>query len=206
MVRQRAIRSDSARNREKILEVGMQCLTADSNATMTTIAHAAGIGRVTLYAHFETRRALVEALLARAVEGSDSALEAVPLDGDPAAALVELTRSSWRIVAELHAVLRTARDELGDDAVRGHMERALARVQGVIERGQASGAFRTDQSAEWLTSCYLAIVHGAADEIRTGRLSEADAAAWVPSTVAAVVAVPCASTGSTGVPRRETRA
>lgn len=168
----------------------MQCLTADSTATMTTIAKAAGMGRVTLYAHFESRRTLVEALLARAVEGSNASLEAVTLDGDPMQALDELTRSSWQIVAELHAVLGAARDELGDDAVRGHMERALARVQGVIERGQASGVFRTDQSAGWMTSCYLSIVHGAADEIRTGRLSEEDAANWVPATVAAIVAGP----------------
>jgi TetR/AcrR family transcriptional repressor of mexCD-oprJ operon len=187
MARQRAIRSDSARNRERILESGLQCLMTDPNATMSAIAQAAGVGRVTLYAHFETRRALVEALFARAVESSDASLQSLDLDGDPARALDDLTRSSWRIVAGLHSVLGTARDELGEDAVHDHMEHALGRVRGVIVRGQASGAFRADQSADWLTSCYLAVVHGAADEIRTGRLTEKDAADWVPATVAALV-------------------
>lgn len=187
MTRQRAVRSDSARNREKILDAALTCLMVDPNATMTTIARAAGVGRVTIYAHFETRRALVEALFARVVENADTALESVDLHGDPAQALDDLTRSSWPIVAELHSLLRSARDELGEDAVREHMERVLARVHGVIVRGQSSGTFRSDQSALWLTSCYLAVVHGAADEIRTGRLSEADASNWVPVTVATLV-------------------
>lgn len=157
---------------------------------MATIAEAAGVGRVTLYAHFDTRRALVEALFERAVQASHESLGSLPLDGDPAEVLDHLTRSSWRVVAGLHSLLGTARDELGEDAVREHMEHPLGRVRGVIERGQASGVFRTDQSASWLTSCYLFVVHGAADELRNGRLSEADATTWVPSTVAAIVRAP----------------
>ncbi|MHA7986827.1 TetR/AcrR family transcriptional regulator [Rathayibacter sp. CAU 1779] len=190
MTRQRATRSDSARNRERILDAAMQCLLADPNATMSAIAQTAGVGRVTLYAHFESRPALVAALFAQTVEESDASLESLPLGGDPAAALDVLTRSSWRIVARFHAVLGTARDELGEDAVRVQMERALGRVRAVIERGQASGAFRADQSAEWLTFCYLAIVHGASDEIRNGRLTDADATEWVPATVSAIVKRP----------------
>ncbi|GAA4430060.1 TetR/AcrR family transcriptional regulator [Georgenia halophila] len=187
MPRQRALRSDSTRNREKILVAALRALADDPNATMAAIARAAGVGRMTLYGHFETRHALVAALFARTVAEADAALESVPLDGEPAHALDELTRSSWRIVAELHALLGAARDELGDDAVRAHMEHALGRVRGVVERGQARGAFRTDQSPDWLTSCYLAIVHGAAGDVRTGRVSEQDATIWVPQTVAAIV-------------------
>lgn len=190
MVRQRAVRSDSVRNREKILDAAFTCLAADPNATMTAIAEAAGVGRVTLYAHFETRRALVDELFARAVQSSDASLDAVALDGDPARALDDLTRSSWRIVAGLHALLGIAQEELGEDAVRARMQHPLERVRGVIVRGQESGAFRADQSPEWLAACYLGIVHGAADEIRAGRLTEADAAEWVPATVAALVRVP----------------
>ncbi|NNC10916.1 TetR/AcrR family transcriptional regulator [Planctomonas sp. JC2975] len=190
MTRQRATRSDSTRNRERILDAAMQCFLADPSATMSAIAEAAGVGRVTLYAHFESRTALVAALFRRTVDESDASLESVNLDGDPAAALDALTRSSWRIVARFHAVLGTARDELGEDAVRGQMEHALGRVRGVIERGRASGAFRSDQSADWLTFCYLAIVHGAADEIRNGRLTDSDATEWVPATVASIVTAP----------------
>lgn len=187
MTRQRAVRSDSARNREKILAAGLRVLTEDPSATITAIAQAAGVGRVTLYGHFETRRALLAALFARTVAEADAALESVPLDGEPARALDELTRASWRVVADLHALLRAARDELGEDTVRMHMARTVDRVHGVVERGQATGAFRTDQSADWLASCYLAIVHGAAEDVRIGRVSEEDAGTWVPQTVAAIV-------------------
>jgi len=187
-MRQRAVRSDSTRNRERILDAALAALSRDPSATMTAIAQAAGVGRVTLYGHFETRQALVEALFARTVERSDALLGGVALGDDPARALHTLTRSAWRVVDAVHSLLAVAQDELGDDAVRERVEPALGRVRHLIEQGQASGAFRTDQSAQWLTSCYFAIVHGAADDVRTGRLREADAAAWVPDTIDALVA------------------
>ena len=66
----------------------------------------------------------------------------------------------------------------------------MLRVQRLIERGRAAGLFRTDQPVEWLTACYFAIVHGAASEIRAGRLSETQAAAFLPSTILALVSEP----------------
>ena len=42
----------------------------------------------------------------------------------------------------------------------------------------ASGVFRTDLPAPWLVATYYSVLHGAADEINAGRLSEEDAP-WV---------------------------
>ena len=49
-------RSDALRNIEAILEAATTCLARDPDASVNSIAQAAGVGRVTLYGHFESRR------------------------------------------------------------------------------------------------------------------------------------------------------
>jgi AcrR family transcriptional regulator len=62
-------RADAQRNRERILEVAKLAFTRDgAEATMDDIGRQAGIGPGTLYRHFPTREALIEAVYRSAVE------------------------------------------------------------------------------------------------------------------------------------------
>ncbi|HVZ16231.1 MAG TPA: TetR/AcrR family transcriptional regulator [Terriglobales bacterium] len=56
-------RTDAQRNRERILEVAKETFThAGANASLDDIAKEAGVGPGTLYRHFPTRDALIEAV------------------------------------------------------------------------------------------------------------------------------------------------
>jgi len=62
-------RADATRNRERILEVAKEAFTRDgANASLDSIARDAGIGSGTLYRHFPTRDALIEAVYRSQVE------------------------------------------------------------------------------------------------------------------------------------------
>ncbi|HEY3972201.1 MAG TPA: TetR/AcrR family transcriptional regulator [Candidatus Sulfotelmatobacter sp.] len=62
-------RTDAQRNRERILEVAKQAFTrAGANASLDEIAKDAGVGAGTLYRHFPTRDALIEAVYRIEVE------------------------------------------------------------------------------------------------------------------------------------------
>src|SRR6202162_4892583 len=62
-------RTDAQRNRERILEVAKEAFTrSGANASLDDIAKAAGVGAGTLYRHFPTRDALIEAVLRTEVE------------------------------------------------------------------------------------------------------------------------------------------
>ena len=62
-------RADAQRNRERILEVARVAFTQHgSEATLDDIARRAGIGPGTLYRHFPTRDALIEALYRSEIE------------------------------------------------------------------------------------------------------------------------------------------
>jgi AcrR family transcriptional regulator len=66
---QRKPRTDAQRNRERILEVAKEAFTHyGANATLDEIAKEAGVGPGTLYRHFSTREALLEAVYRTEVE------------------------------------------------------------------------------------------------------------------------------------------
>lgn len=62
-------RADAERNRERILEVAKEAFTRyGANASLDDIAKEAGVGAGTLYRHFPTRDALIEAVYRTEVE------------------------------------------------------------------------------------------------------------------------------------------
>src|ERR1700721_3458460 len=62
-------RTDAQRNRERILAVAKEAFTrSGGNASLDDIATASGVGAGTLYRHFPTRDALIEAVYRTEVE------------------------------------------------------------------------------------------------------------------------------------------
>jgi AcrR family transcriptional regulator len=66
---QRKPRADAARNRARVLEVAKETFTRfGAEASLDDIAKQAGVGAGTLYRHFPTREALIEAVYRTEVE------------------------------------------------------------------------------------------------------------------------------------------
>ena len=170
--RERAVRSDSLRNRDAILDAAEECLTANPNSTLADIAAAASIARITLYGHFASRNDLLMALLHRSMSRVEDELARVNLAGDPWDVLDELVTSSWKLVNSLAVLRGVVEEALPAEAMHGSHADPRTRVEHLLARGRAEGAFRVDQGIAWQTACYFALLHGAAAELRAGRLTE----------------------------------
>lgn len=183
-------RADARRNIEAILDAALTCLARDPDANVGEIAKQAGVGRVTLYGHFSTRAELIDAVFSRLLEESDHSLRAVDLSGDPRAALTRLIDSSWRIVHQFRTLLVAAQRSLPPERIRAAHDKPMRRVRTLIQRGQKEGVFRTDLPAAWLVAVFYNVVHGAADEITAGRLTDAHAARCITATLLATYTPP----------------
>lgn len=181
-------RADAERNIARIVSAARQLLSADPNATIDDIAKAAGVGRMTLYGHFRTRADLVEAALLDALRAGEETLAAVDLTGDPRDAMTRLLTSSWKLVAESAALLAAGEDVLPAGRLRELHDEPARRMVELIHRGQEQGVFRTDLPTDWLVSVAHYILHGAADQVRTGRLAVHSAADMVTKSVQSVLA------------------
>lgn len=180
-------RADAERSIERIVSAARAQLSRDPDATVDDIAKAAGVGRMTVYGHFRTRPELVEAALADALRAGEETLGGVDLDGDARDALTRLLASSWALVAESAALLTAAQDVLPPGRIRDLHGDAADRVENLIRRGQRQGVFRTDLPIAWLVSSMQYILHGAAEEIRAGRMASADATGIVTATVLSIL-------------------
>jgi AcrR family transcriptional regulator len=186
-------RADARRNVAAILDAALECLARNPQASTTDIAKAAGVGRVTLYGHFPSRAELVDAAFARGLQQASATLEAVDLSGDPRDALTRLIASSWQIIDRHQVLLGVAEAELPPERIRAYHNEPMGRVHALIAAGQRGGVFRDDLPADWLVAVFYAVMHGAAAEIRAGRLGSADVVDVITTTLLAVYAPPVSS-------------
>ncbi|BDT91861.1 MULTISPECIES: TetR/AcrR family transcriptional regulator [Nocardia] len=85
MTNARPLRADARRNRDRLLEVAVRAFSQDgSDVTLDAIAKEAGVGIGTLYRHFPTREALIDAAyrseLTRLCDSADDLLAVQPPD------------------------------------------------------------------------------------------------------------------------------
>jgi AcrR family transcriptional regulator len=174
---QRAI---AERNVEAILDAVEDLLERRAQASISAVAAQAGVSRVTVYAHFPTWEALLEAAVERAVRRTMTALVATdPTTGPPVQALERMLAAAWQHLARYGAMAQAVAEQLSPDALTSTHQA----VGGLLDRGRADGSFRTDLPAAWLVTACIALIHACAEEVRAGRIGERDAARILTATV-----------------------
>lgn len=181
-------RATADRNRVAILDAVEAILDEHRALSMAAIATRAGVSRPTLYAHFATLPAVVEAAVARAVEVSVAALDAAePGDGPAPAALERMLEASWVHLGAFENLARGAAEHLPSDQVERAHAPLIDRATELARRGQAEGAFRDDMPAAWLAHVYYALIHAA--RVAGHRIGRPAALEHLRTTVRAVFGV-----------------
>jgi AcrR family transcriptional regulator len=157
------------------LTAATDALNADPRATVEDIARAAGVSRQTVYAHFPTREALLDAIIERAAAEVTAAFDAAGLDDlPPATALVRLLEAGWQVAARYPLAWHLNPVTPTQDANR-HAP-FLGRLFELIESGQHDGELDTSLSPGWLLAACLALGRAAEDEVKAGRMTIDEAA------------------------------
>lgn len=104
------LRADARRNRDRLLAVAASAFSTDgADTSLEAIAREAGVGIGTLYRHYPTREALVEAAyrneLARLCDSAATLLESIP----PEAALRDWMRRFVEFMATKHGMAEALR-------------------------------------------------------------------------------------------------
>lgn len=146
------------------------------HATISAVAAQAGVSRVTVYAHFPTWEALLEAAVERAVLRTMAAMEAAsPAEGPATKALERVLAEGWQHLAGYEAMAQAVSELLSPEAVTRTHQAAHRTIASLLARGQADGSFRTDLPADWLVHATIALIHACNDGVRSGRIDRADA-------------------------------
>jgi AcrR family transcriptional regulator len=160
------MRADAARNVHRIVAVATRLLGEDPGAGMAEVAAAAGVSRATVYRHFPTREALLEAIRAQAFETSEQALAACRLEEGSAVEALRRLVAAWLDIAERYA-------QLGDlAALSPEHKRALGEpLLALMARGQASGEFSRALTPQWAVRTFAALLLAGTRAVADGTLA-----------------------------------
>jgi TetR/AcrR family transcriptional regulator, mexCD-oprJ operon repressor len=181
-------RADADRSVASILHAALEALASDPDSSMSEIARRAGVVRATIYVHFPTRTALLDAVMEYATGLVVEAMRgAEPQRGEPAEALERVLRATWRQLAQFHGLLALNIARLSAEELHWRHRPMLDQLEPLIKRGQKKGVFRRDLPVVWHLAVLRAIVHAASTEIRGRRLSETEAEAAMLSTAISAI-------------------
>jgi AcrR family transcriptional regulator len=143
----RPLRADARRNRDRLVEAAVRAFTQGGlDATLESIARDAGVGIGTLYRHFPTREALVEAAyrneLARLCDAATGLLADRPADEAMRAWMdryVDYMATKRGMADALRAVIAS-----GGNPYAESRDRLLAAVTTLLHAGAAAGLLRAD--------------------------------------------------------------
>jgi AcrR family transcriptional regulator len=144
-------RADARRNRERLLAAAAELFAAvKGEVTLSAVAAKAGVGIGTLYRHFPTREALVEAVYRNEIDRLCEAAETLLRQLPPEAALADwMDRYAAMVAAKrgmAEALTRVRDSDTGD------LARAKARIAQaltlLLDAGAKAGAIRADADAD----------------------------------------------------------
>jgi AcrR family transcriptional regulator len=155
-------RADAQRNRERILEVAKEVFTRDgATASLDDIARQTGIGPGTLYRHFPTRDALIEAVYRSEVEKLAAAEQRFAATMPPLEAL-----RSWMLLFIDHVsekkLIIPAMDTVAGGSIRlieGARSLIHTTFVASVKRAIASGDLRSDTDPNDFVRALVGIFH-----------------------------------------------
>ena len=155
-------RADAQRNRARILEVAKAAFTRDgAAASLDEIARQAAVGPGTLYRHFPTRDALIEAVYRNEVEKLAAAAQRFASSLPPLAAL-----RAWMLLFIDHVSAKTLIIPAMDTVAGGSMrlvEGSRSLIQNAfvasIRRAISSGDLRSDTDPHDLVRALIGVFH-----------------------------------------------
>jgi AcrR family transcriptional regulator len=176
--RRRRRRADAEQNVTAILQAATKTLSTQPEASVEDIARAAGVSRQTVYAHFPSREALLNAVIEQATGEATAAFEAAGLEeAPPAEALIRLLNAGWQVSARYPFLWHLPGVSPDEDLDRHGP--VVERLHEIVRRGQESGDFDRHVSATWLIAAGMAIGRAAQDEVKAGRMTIEDATSAV---------------------------
>lgn len=153
-------RADATRNRDQLLAVATRLFaTAGTEPSMRAVAAEAGVGIATLYRHFPTREALVDAVYRDQVSRLTAGARELLAELDPPTALRRWMDLFGEWIATKNGMLSTllAMIESGEIAHAQTRTELLAAIDDILEAGRTSGELRSDVPAEDIAAALIGI-------------------------------------------------
>jgi len=173
---ERPVRADARRNRENLVAIARAAFAASEDPVpLEAIAREAGVGIGTLYRHFPTREALVEAVYAAELDDVATSAPSLLAEFPPEVALRAWMDRYAAFVSTKRGMLDTLRAgwAAGRIATPNTRERITEAIGTILAEGARAGSLRADVAPGDVVAMLLGVFFTMATEDtseQTGRL------------------------------------
>ncbi|MBF4568044.1 TetR/AcrR family transcriptional regulator [Plantibacter sp. VKM Ac-2880] len=166
----RAPRRDATENRVALLEAARLALRSDPDASLETIAAAAGLTRRSVYGHFATRDELVNAVVVAGAERVASSITAVRGD-EPLTTIALIGDVLWAQVDHVRIMAPLAVRGPLRAVTAAALEPVRTLLLRTVQAGIADGSIRPDIEADILARLVESTAIGVLEEASRSELS-----------------------------------
>jgi AcrR family transcriptional regulator len=161
----RALRADARRNRERLLAAAEKVFgQAGTLASLETVARRAGVGVGTLYRHFPTREALIEALVRDRLDALLALAEELLRATAPLQSLRTWLRESVRSSCAYRGLagpIASAAGATCDSRLSGYCAKRQSATTALLDRAKQAGEIRAEVDPGDLSAMVNAIAWAA---------------------------------------------
>ncbi len=176
--KQRRQRADARRSMAVILDASVAVLGRHPDASMDEIAMAAGVSRQTIYAHYPSRDALLQAVTRHVTAEVARELGGLDLDrGNAIDALGRWVDASWALAKRYPVLLTSAIVARESNDEQERHEPVTDGLRRLIERGSRRREFDRAMPTTWYIAAIIGLGHAAGQEVIAGRMTPAKAGA-----------------------------
>jgi len=150
------------KSRSAIVAASITLLLHNPEASMSEIALAAGVGRATLYRHFETREDLVRELALLCFDETDEVLRPIKTAGlKGLAAIVASIEVIVPLADRFRFLMSLASAASTDHQVNQTYQRQLNELISYVEAAKQAGEISKSLPTEWVVASYDAMLNAA---------------------------------------------
>lgn len=159
------------KSRFAIVESSIQLLLSNPDAGMSEIALAAGVGRATLYRHFETRDELIKELTLLCLEETDEVLRPLKEKGmNGLDAIIESIRVIVPMADRFRFLMSLTSIGASDKKIGQIYRRQLKELIDYVEDAKRAGDISKSLPTDWVVASYDALLNAAWGLIQYDRM------------------------------------
>jgi AcrR family transcriptional regulator len=162
----RAPRSDSLRNRDRLLRAARDVFAeGGAGASLEAVARRANLGIGTLYRHFPTREALFQAVYSKEIDELVALAGQLLAEPDPTDGLRHWLHANIGVIATKRGMVAalSPAPESSTTLYLDSRRRLVEAVGALMRRPQAEGAMRSDVTPEEVLQALQGIAYGRDD-------------------------------------------
>lgn len=165
------------RSRQALIDAGIQLLLNNPMASLKQVAEQAGVGRATLYRHFETREQLIQEIARESLEQTELLMAPVHAQQLSAAETIkQMFHALMPMADRFHFLLSLWAIASEDEEIQGIYQQQLQRLYQMVEQLRQDGGINQQLSNDWVLVTIDSLIYAGWWLISEGKMTADEAA------------------------------